>query len=65
MLSVHVPSGDDVTVLVFGPRLEDIHYRTPGFHLNVPRLIDHDLRKNRGAHRSPGKVRYDMDDDIS
>ena len=65
-ISVHLPPGDDVTVLVCGPRLEDIHYRTPGFHINVPKLDD--LRRKRSSvERNPDKVVFneeDMCDDL-
>ena len=36
-VSVGLGLGEDITVCVLGPRLEDISYRTPAFSLRVPR----------------------------
>ena len=49
-ISVHLPAGDDVTILVFGPRLEDIQYRTPGFNLHIPEFSE--IRQRRTSSRT-------------
>ena len=58
-ISVHLTSEDDVTVLVFGPRLEDIHYRTPGFHFKVPKLHHHRVRNS--SSKKLGQIKFDVD----
>ncbi|KAL5250653.1 hypothetical protein ACHWQZ_G016401 [Mnemiopsis leidyi] len=62
-ISVHLPAGDDVTVLVFGPRLEDIQYRTPGFTLNVPEYSQ--IRQRGTSDGISGRMmRFDFEEGV-
>ena len=70
-ISVRLPHEDDVTVVVFGPRLEDIFIRRPGLSLHLPKsdnaLLtseEHFSRKSDTEHVFYGDYETFNNDDI-